>query len=100
MSVVDEKSRYDGKDYYEVFGVAKNASLKEIQRAYRILALKVHPDRNNNSRESIRDFQHLAHMMEVLGDKDRRAIYDINGLNESSLGDVDASFATFRKVTK
>lgn len=90
------KSRYVGKDYYEVFGVRRDAPLKDIQRSYRALALKVHPDRNNNSAESTRDFQELAHMMEVLSDKDRRANYDA-GVNDEPFADA---FATFRKVTR
>jgi len=96
------KSRYVGKNFYEVLGVAKNSALKDIQRAYRSLALKVHPDRNGNSPESTRDFQELSRMMEVLSDPERRAVYDATGQDDTTLSfDMSASsLSTFRKVTK
>ncbi len=95
---MEPKSRYAGRDYYGVFGVAKDAPLKDIQRAYRRLALKAHPDRNGSSAESMRDFQELSRMMEILSDKDLRANYDAGGSNDAD--SWQDAFATFRKVTK
>lgn len=99
----EAKSRYSGQDFYQVLRVKRDAPLKDIQRAYRALALKVHPDRNGNSPESTRDFQELSRMMEILSDPIRRADYD-------TLGDVDVEFGSncgpehwrsvFRKVTR
>lgn len=96
------KSSYSGRNYYKVFGVRPDAPLKEIQRAYRVLALKVHPDRNNNSAESTRDFQELAKMMEVLSDPNSRAIYDQTGddIRDDNFGDLRGAMAVFRRVTR
>lgn len=92
-------SRYAGRNFYEVLGVRPDAAIRDIKRAYRTLALKVHPDRNGNSRESTRDFQELSRIMEILGDPERRANYDSTGDTEESIGTTDAR-TVFRKVTR
>ena len=102
---MSDKSKYVGRDFYEVFGVAKGAPLRDIQRAYRVLALKVHPDRNGNSLESTRDFQELSRMMEILNDPDRRALYDsIGDADSSDLSDQANAYnrwrEVFRKITE
>jgi len=63
------------KDYYAVLGVAKNASQAEIQRAYRKLARKYHPDINKTPGAEDR-FKDLGEAYEVLKDPDKRAKYD------------------------
>jgi DnaJ family protein C protein 9 len=95
-------SRYEGRDYYDVFGVDKKASLQEIKRAYRALALKVHPDKNPGNPSATRDFQILGQMMETLSDPKKRATYDQFGsvdADETFDEKFDAS-TTFRKVTE
>ncbi len=64
------------RDYYEVLGVAKDASADDIKRAYRRLALKYHPDRNPNDAEAEKKFKESAEAYEVLGDPDKRSKYD------------------------
>src|SRR5690606_34654808 len=64
------------RDYYEVLGVARDASAEEIKRAYRKVALKCHPDRNPNDPEATEKFKEAAEAYEVLGDPDKRARYD------------------------
>jgi molecular chaperone DnaJ len=64
------------RDYYEVLGVAKDASADDIKRAYRRLALKYHPDRNPNDAEAEKKFKESAEAYEVLGDSDKRSKYD------------------------
>lgn len=64
------------RDYYDVLGVARNASDQEIKSAYRKLALKFHPDRNPNDRTAEEKFKEAAQAYAVLGDSDKRARYD------------------------
>jgi len=64
------------RDYYEVLGVDRNASLEEIKRAYRKLALQYHPDRNPNNKEAEARFKEIAEAYEVLSDPEKRQRYD------------------------
>ncbi|MFF8605683.1 DnaJ C-terminal domain-containing protein [Streptomyces sp. NPDC015346] len=63
------------RDYYDVLGVARNASAEEIQRAYRNLARRWHPDLNKDPGAEER-FKELSEAYEVLSDPDSRARYD------------------------
>ncbi len=63
------------RDYYEVLGVGKNASLEELKRAYRKLALEWHPDRNKSPHANER-FKEINEGYAVLSDKEKRAAYD------------------------
>ncbi len=63
------------KDYYDILGVDKNASEKEIKRAYRRLARQFHPDVNPDQ-EAEERFKEINEAYEVLGDPDKRAKYD------------------------
>ncbi len=60
-------------------GIAKTASSDEIKKAYRKLALKYHPDRNQGDKDSEERFKEAAEAYGVLGDPDKRKIYDIYG---------------------
>src|SRR5690349_17812506 len=75
-------SQFENKDFYDVLGLKKDASLKDIQRAYRVMALKVHPDRNAGNPTSQRDFQVLGRIISILSDPIKRQRYD-------KFGDVD-----------
>src|SRR5512134_223678 len=68
------------KDYYQVMGVARDASQEDIKRAYRKLARKYHPDvsKEKNAEERFKELQE-AH--EVLKDPEKRAAYDQLGAN-------------------
>jgi len=68
-----------GKDYYEILGVQKDASKADIEKAYRKLALKYHPDRNPDDRSSARKFTEVTEAYEVLSDPDKRSQYDQYG---------------------
>ncbi|WP_164561934.1 molecular chaperone DnaJ [Nitratidesulfovibrio vulgaris] len=64
------------RDYYEVLGVARDASEDDIKRAYRKLALQYHPDRNPDDPEAEQKFKEAAEAYDVLRDGEKRARYD------------------------
>ncbi|XP_074591547.1 chaperone protein dnaJ 1, mitochondrial isoform X1 [Curcuma longa] len=66
------------KDYYEILGVPKNASLDDIKKAFHALAKKYHPDANKNNPASKRKFQEIRDAYETLRDPEKRAHYDKN----------------------
>jgi len=64
------------RDYYEVLGVAKNATEAELKKAYRQVAKKYHPDTNPGDAEAEAKFKEAAEAYKVLGDPESRAKYD------------------------
>ena len=73
------------RDYYDILGVSRNASLEEIKKAYRKLALEWHPDRNK-SPEAEERFKEINEAYEVLSDPEKRAAYDQFGHAAFSAG--------------
>src|SRR5437870_4299976 len=64
------------RDYYEVLGVARNATDEEIKKAFRKLAHQHHPDKNPGNRKAEERFRELAEAYQVLSDAERRSMYD------------------------
>ena len=64
------------RDYYEVLGVDRDASEKDIKKAYRRLAMKYHPDRNPDDADAEEKFKEASQAAEVLTDSEKRATYD------------------------
>jgi curved DNA-binding protein len=64
------------KDYYRILGVSRTASADEIKRAYRKLALQVHPDRNPGDRQAEERFKEINEAYQVLSDREKRLRYD------------------------
>ena len=69
------------RDYYEILGAQKNASLDEIKKAYRELALRYHPDRvpHEQKKEAEEKFKEISEAYAVLSDAQKRALYDQHG---------------------
>jgi molecular chaperone DnaJ len=67
------------RDYYEVLGVPKNASDEDIKKAYRKLAMKHHPDRNQGDAEAEVKFKEAKEAYEMLSDAEKRSAYDQYG---------------------
>ena len=67
------------RDYYDVLGVARNASDEEIKKSYRKLAMKFHPDRNPDSKDAEEHFKEAKEAYEMLSDQQKRAAYDQYG---------------------
>ncbi|MBC7855815.1 MAG: J domain-containing protein, partial [Pirellulaceae bacterium] len=63
-------------DYYKTLGVSRGATKDEIQRAYRLLAKKYHPDLNPDDKTAKKKFQEVQQAYDVLSDEKKRQMYD------------------------
>jgi len=80
------------RDYYEVLGVTRNAGPDELKRAYRKLAMKYHPDRNNGDKAAEEHFKEVGEAYSVLSDPDRRQRYDSFGHAAEGFPEAGFSF--------
>lgn len=78
------------RDYYEVLGVSRDASLEEIKREYRKLARKYHPDVNNGDSQAAEKFKEISEAYAVLSNEDKRRQYDSFGFNSSLFDNFDS----------
>ena len=69
------------KDYYKTLGVDKKATQEEIKKAYRKLAVKYHPDKNQGDKVSEEKFKAISEANEVLSNAEKRKMYDELGSN-------------------
>ncbi|VFP78535.1 Chaperone protein DnaJ [Candidatus Erwinia haradaeae] len=91
------------RDYYEILGVTKSADEREIKKAYKRLAMKFHPDRNQGDKRSEGKFKEIKEAYEVLTHPQKRASYDqyghaafeqggVGGGNQGGFGSTTADF--------
>ena len=90
------------RDYYEVLGVAKDATADQIKSAYRKLAMKYHPDRNPDNAEAKEKFTEVSEAYEVLSNPEKRQRYDQFGHQGVNFGpggfDFGRDFSGFQDV--
>ncbi|NOR45505.1 MAG: DnaJ domain-containing protein, partial [Candidatus Delongbacteria bacterium] len=64
------------QDYYDILGVSKSSSKEEIKKAYKKLAVKHHPDKNDGNKASEEKFKEIGEAYSVLSDDNKKARYD------------------------
>lgn len=84
----------DKKNYYDILGVDKKATPEEIKAAYRKLAMKYHPDRNQGNEEAAEKFKEVNEAHETLSDQQKRAAYDYE-LEHPGMGGFGGGFGGF-----
>ena len=87
------------EDYYKILGVSRNASATEIQKAYRALARKHHPDVNPDDKTAKKRFQQIQKAYEVLKDPEKREMYDRYGSSFESMGGAGPGGAAWQTHT-
>lgn len=89
------------RDLYEILGVAREAGDDELKKAYRVLAMKYHPDRNAGDEEAAVRFKEAAEAYSVLSDPEKRPLYDryghagLNGAGMPNFTSADSIFGAF-----
>jgi molecular chaperone DnaJ len=83
------------KDYYHVLGVDRGAGAEEIKKAYRKLALQHHPDRNRDNPEAEERFKEASEAYSVLGNSEKRQVYDQYGVEGLRAGGGGSDFGFF-----
>ena len=90
------------KDYYSILGIDKDATDKEIKKAYRQKSLQYHPDKNPGNKEAEEKFKEVAEAYRVLSDKDLRQRYDTFGTVDDNFTasnmDADEIFERFMRM--
>ena len=76
FTLAEEITMADKKNYYDILGVDKKATPEEIKSAYRKLAMKYHPDRNQGDEAAAEKFKEVNEAHETLSDEQKRAAYD------------------------
>ena len=92
------------RDYYEVLGVSKTATKDEIKKAYRKLAIKYHPDKNQGDASAEEKFKEATEAYDVLSDDKKRSAYDqfghagVSGMGHETFPIFSARFSAAASV--
>lgn len=92
------------RDYYDVLGVARDATKADVKRAYHRLALQYHPDKNPDDPEAEEKFKEASSAYAVLSDDEKRAIYDryghegLRGAGQPGFSGVEDIFSAFGDI--
>lgn len=74
-----QKEEEDPEKFYKLLGVSRDATAKDIKKAFRKLSLKYHPDKNKGDEEAKTMYNQITEAYEVLGDEEKRQLYDMGG---------------------
>jgi molecular chaperone DnaJ len=95
------------KDYYKILGVSRDATADDIKKAYRKLAIKYHPDKTGNDKESEEKFKEASEAYEILSDPTKRASHDRppfsgfwDGSNPYQTGDFSSFFGAQQRQSE
>ena len=92
------------RDYYEILGLSREASIEEVKKAYRQAALQYHPDRNPDNKEAEETFKQASEAYEVLSDPEKREVYNryghagLSGTDFHPFTNVEDIFSSFGDV--
>lgn len=84
------------ENYYDILGVPKTATAEEIKKAYRNLAFKYHPDRNQGDTAAEEQFKKISAAYEVLGDENKRKAYDSGAYSYTSASNQNRTYNTYQ----
>ncbi|CAF1608790.1 unnamed protein product [Adineta ricciae] len=99
MASQSRRNRTNNEDYYAILGVSRTATDEEIKRAYRRLALQLHPDKNPDS-QATAQFQDVAKAYKVLSNPSLKRTYDLLGSQAADMADQYEGYPeTFSKLS-
>lgn len=83
------------KDYYQILGIPKSSQERDIKKAYKRLAIKYHPDRNQGNKNTEEKFKEIKEAYEILIDPEKRSAYDQYGHAAFENGQNNSTYSTF-----